>query len=214
MIPPELGNLSKLTLIDLAYNALSDSLPSELGNLPRLNALDISYNSLTGSLPRSLTQLENLQELHFEGQSLCAPKDAEFQTWFTGILDVTGRTCGEFGFAGGIRDQNYRGGAACPYAGSAPGNLMERLLSQYTLTPDLPACLRFDPLTRTLRGTPTVVTASAINYTYKAVDAAGNSSSLRFMISIHSPVSRQNESLPEAFVVQGNYPNPFQSLLA
>ena len=209
VIPPELGNLSKLTLIDLAYNALSDSLPSELGNLPRLNALDISYNSLTGSLPRSLTQLENLQELHFEGQSLCAPKDAEFQTWLTGILDVTGRTCGEFGFAGGIRDQNYPVGQPVPTLvlpqaidGTAP--------VQYTLTPDLPAGLRFDPLTRTLRGTPTVVTASAINYTYKAVDAAGNSSSLRFMISIHSPVSRQNESLPEAFVVQGNYPNPFQ----
>ena len=82
----------------------------------------------------------------------------------------------------------------------------------YTLTPTLLTGLHFDPLTRVLSGTPTVVTSSPVQYTYTATDANGVTSQLTFNISVFSPVSIETGELPEAFTVVGNYPNPFQTV--
>ena len=80
----------------------------------------------------------------------------------------------------------------------------------YTLTPTLLAGLTFDQTTRTLSGVPTVVTSTPVPYTYKATGANGSADSLTFRIEVYSPVSTEQELLPEAFAVRGNYPNPFQ----
>ena len=79
----------------------------------------------------------------------------------------------------------------------------------YTLTPELPAGLTLDQATRTLSGTPTVVTP-ATPYTYNAADVNGSTDSLSFSIKVFSPTSAEHESLPEAFSLYGNYPNPFR----
>ena len=80
----------------------------------------------------------------------------------------------------------------------------------YVLTPVLPEGLKFDASTRTISGTPIAATASPVEYTYTATDANGVSKSLLFKIHVYSPVSTEGQSLPEAFTIAGNYPNPFR----
>ncbi len=79
----------------------------------------------------------------------------------------------------------------------------------YTLAPAPPAGLSFDPGTRTLSGTPSVVTAQS-TYTYKVTDASSESDSLQFAIEVISPTSREGlNEMPSELALHGNYPNPF-----
>ena len=207
-IPIELGKLSQLWTLYLSSNALSGEIPDELGGLSYLRRLYLQDNIFTGRLPRSLMQLTRLQELHFGGQDLCAPEDDAFQAWLRSVPNTSGPTCMGIQFADDVADQAFTLGAAIaalvlPEAagGTAPYS--------YMLRPALPAGLTFDMATRTIRGTPTRVTL-ATPYTYKAADANGFSDSLTFSIEVIAPTSAEHESLPEAFTLHGNYPNPFR----
>ena len=80
----------------------------------------------------------------------------------------------------------------------------------YTLTPEPLTGLMWDATLRTLSGTPTEVTPAPVRYHYKATDANGASDSLQFTIEVYSPTGTQHQGLPEAFIVRGNYPNPFE----
>ena len=62
-IPPELGNLSNLEVLVLAYNQLSGSIPPELGNLSKLEVLILGGNSLSGPIPPELGNLSKLEVL-------------------------------------------------------------------------------------------------------------------------------------------------------
>ena len=62
-IPPELGQLLDLTHLDLFDNQLNGPIPRELGQLVELSWLRLSYNQLNGPIPRELGQLLNLEDL-------------------------------------------------------------------------------------------------------------------------------------------------------
>ncbi|MDE2826039.1 MAG: S8 family serine peptidase [Bacteroidota bacterium] len=208
-IPPELGNLERLERLDLGQNSLSGSIPPEIGNLSQLEFLRLSGNAFTGQLPRSLMQLDNLSSFYFGGQSLCAPADDEFQMWLSSIPTGLGPTCRVLHFTRDIADQSFPLGLPI-----TPFILPEAIRGispvTYTLTPTLPVGLVYDSSTRTISGTPTVVTSGPIPYTFKATDSIGEADSLVFSIEVFSPVASEQEGLPESFTVHGNYPNPFR----
>ncbi|HXF84660.1 MAG TPA: COR domain-containing protein [Anaerolineales bacterium] len=67
-LPPEIGNLTRLTKLDLWVNQLT-SLPPEIGNLTSLTELNLVSNQLT-SLPPEIGNLTNLTTLVFSENQL------------------------------------------------------------------------------------------------------------------------------------------------
>jgi hypothetical protein len=61
-IPKQIGNLSALTLLDLANCSLIGTVPAEIGNLSNLGSLALQNNKVTGTLPQlsALTKLTQL----------------------------------------------------------------------------------------------------------------------------------------------------------
>ena len=70
VIPPELGNLTGLTLLDLSYNQMTGSIPSAIGNLPNLEFLYLHGNRLTGAIPGELGNLSKLEILYLWSNQL------------------------------------------------------------------------------------------------------------------------------------------------
>ena len=82
-------SLGRVTTLDLTRNGLTGQLPSQLGDLSRMRGLRIGGNPLTGRLPLSLARLP-LHELHYEDTQLCAPAEADFQTWLNAVASHQG----------------------------------------------------------------------------------------------------------------------------
>ncbi len=85
-IPPEIGDLTYLTNIDLHTNFLTGSIPTEIGNLGNLEYLTLSNNYLVGNLPTEIGYLTKLRGLHLDNSS-----------WFLGNNQVTGNIPVEIG---------------------------------------------------------------------------------------------------------------------
>lgn len=73
----------------------------------------------------------------------------------------------------------------------------------------LPSWLNFDPLTRTLWGTPT--TSGALSIKITATDTAGASASSTFTLNVMGPIGIEpiNSEVITKYCLQQNYPNPF-----
>lgn len=69
-IPPEIGDLSSLTLLQFVSNQLTGTIPAELGELSNLEDLALWGNSLTGSIPTDLGDLSNLKKLQLQENRL------------------------------------------------------------------------------------------------------------------------------------------------
>ncbi|XP_044508110.1 receptor kinase-like protein Xa21 isoform X1 [Mangifera indica] len=70
-LPPQLGNLSFLSRLDITNNSFCGSLPEEYAQLRRLKYLGLSFNKLSGELPASIfDNLPNLQLLYLNSNIL------------------------------------------------------------------------------------------------------------------------------------------------
>ncbi|WP_420439640.1 leucine-rich repeat domain-containing protein [Candidatus Palauibacter sp.] len=69
-IPPELGALGGLQVLDFGFNELKGTIPPELGGLGGLQVLDFGANELKGTIPPELGGLASLRELHLWGNYL------------------------------------------------------------------------------------------------------------------------------------------------
>ena len=198
VIPSQLGNLVNLTALHLESNQLIGEIPSELCNLSQLKDLRLSKNDLIGALPRCFLGLQNLNTLYFTDGGVCAPPDAEFQAWLSTITNVAGPECGNMSFSSDILDQFYpRTHPIAPL--KLPQTVGGRPPIMYSLTPSLPTGLKFNPLTRTLSGTPTEL-ITRTSFAYVAIDANGVQDTLKFSIEVYPPVrftaSIDNQAYP------------------
>ena len=62
-IPPELGRLENLRVLNLRNNRLEGSIPAELENLRNLALLDLRGNPLTGCIPGEFADNRKLEIL-------------------------------------------------------------------------------------------------------------------------------------------------------
>ncbi|KAF5745711.1 putative lrr receptor protein kinase [Tripterygium wilfordii] len=69
-IPSTIGNMTNLTTMILANNALAGRVPSSMGQLLGLSVLDFSRNSITGSIPVTFGSLANLTVLDMSNNFL------------------------------------------------------------------------------------------------------------------------------------------------
>lgn len=72
-IPPELSNLVNLEVLGLTWSNLTGTIPPELANLPNLRVLHLGHNELTGTIPRELGNLSSLAALILSGNNLSGP---------------------------------------------------------------------------------------------------------------------------------------------
>ena len=110
IIPPALGLLSQLQVLDLGLNRLTGSIPSALGQLSQLQVLNLSRSGLTGPIPPELGQLSQLQSLLLSGNLLTGPIPPELgllchlQVLDLGLNRLTGPIPPELGRLGRLHE--------------------------------------------------------------------------------------------------------------
>ncbi|KAL3370460.1 hypothetical protein AABB24_007483 [Solanum stoloniferum] len=73
IIPPSVGNATKLMNFSLSGNRVSGNIPKEIGNLSQLAFLYLFDNQLTGSIPAELFNISSLLAIHLRYNSLSGP---------------------------------------------------------------------------------------------------------------------------------------------
>ncbi|KAH6758397.1 hypothetical protein C2S51_018632 [Perilla frutescens var. frutescens] len=69
-MPLSLVNLTHLRVLDISHNYIHGAIPPEIGILSQLTCLDLSYNKFNGSLPSTMTQLTRLEFLKLDNNML------------------------------------------------------------------------------------------------------------------------------------------------
>lgn len=79
-IPPKIGLLTSLQIMDLRNNQLTGTLPAEIGRLTEMRVMSVSNNALEGSLPVQIGNLTSLQKLYAHSNAFEGPLPASLFT--------------------------------------------------------------------------------------------------------------------------------------
>ncbi|CAH2038723.1 unnamed protein product [Thlaspi arvense] len=77
-LSPELGRLTRLTILDFMWNKITGSIPKEIGNIKSLELLLLNGNLLTGNLPEELGFLPNLDRIQIDENRISGPLPKSF----------------------------------------------------------------------------------------------------------------------------------------
>ncbi|KAL2642055.1 hypothetical protein R1flu_009642 [Riccia fluitans] len=73
IIPPGIGNLTRLKSLNVSRNELTGVIPATLGQMKALESLDLSDNYITGSIPQVLLSMNSLGVLNLSRNNLSGP---------------------------------------------------------------------------------------------------------------------------------------------
>ncbi|EOY13278.1 Leucine-rich repeat protein kinase family protein, putative [Theobroma cacao] len=147
-IPPDMGNLSFVSFLNIANNSFHGSLPIELANLRRLKTLVLRYNNFNGEIPSWFGSFPKLQILNLLGNnflgaipsSLCSLSKLELLSLYNNNLQ--GRIPVEIGNLSSLRllylDSNQLSGSI-PSSVFSISSLLRIVLSDNQLIGSIPS---------------------------------------------------------------------------